>query len=109
MPAERTLRDAIAQNYYKNLMQNEGVMSDLFKSTTDEKRQKRRTGDAYDAMKDEHDSYIVAIKSLESKGYSVDKLENLKKLQIDLYHNRSQIHCKIQRAKSDLKICANIV
>jgi len=67
MPAERTLRDAIAQNYYKNLMQNEGVMSDLFKSTTDEKRQKQRTGDAYDAMKvDKH------TKKFEKQGLSAE-------------------------------------
>ena len=41
----------IANQYYKMLTTNEGVISDLFTTTTDEKRQKRRTGDAYDAMK----------------------------------------------------------
>ena len=48
---ERTLRDEIANQYYKMLTTNEGVISDLFTTTTDEKRQKQRTGDAYDAMK----------------------------------------------------------
>ena len=67
MPAERTLRDAIAQNYYKNLMQNEGVISDLFKSTTDEKRQTRRMGSAYDAaMLDKH------TKKFEKQGLSAE-------------------------------------
>ena len=59
MPAERQLRDEIAQNYYKMLMgdmvgvdqRNEGVISDLFTTTTDEKRSKQATGDAYDAMR----------------------------------------------------------
>ena len=48
---ERTLRDEIANQYYKMLTTNEGVISDLFTTTTDDKRQKQRTGDAYDAMK----------------------------------------------------------
>ena len=48
-------------------MQNEGVMSDLFQSTTDEKIQKQRTGDAYDAMKvDKH------TKKFEKQGLSAE-------------------------------------
>ena len=48
---ERTLRDEIANQYYKMLTTNEGVISDLFTTTTDEKRSKQATGDAYDAMR----------------------------------------------------------
>jgi hypothetical protein len=62
---ERTLRDEIANQYYKMLTTNEGVMSDLFKSTTDEKRQKRRTGDMYDQMKVERET-----KKFEKQGLS---------------------------------------
>ena len=51
MRSEQQLRDEIANQYYKMLTTNEGVISDLFTTTTDEKRQKQRTGDAYDAMK----------------------------------------------------------
>ena len=53
---ERTLRDEIANQYYKMLTTNEGVISDLFTTTTDEKRQKRRTGDMYDQMKVEKET-----------------------------------------------------
>ena len=56
MRSEQQLRDEIANQYYKMLTTNEGVMSDLFKSTTDEKRQKRRTGDMYDQMKVEKET-----------------------------------------------------
>ena len=51
MRSEQQLRDEIANQYYKMLTTNEGVISDLFTTTTDEKRQKRRTGDMYDQMK----------------------------------------------------------
>ena len=51
MRSEQQLRDEIANQYYKMLTTNEGVISDLFTTTTDDKRQKQRTGDAYDAMK----------------------------------------------------------
>ena len=51
MRSEQQLRDEIANQYYKMLTTNEGVISDLFTTTTDEKRSKQRTGDAYDAMK----------------------------------------------------------
>ena len=48
-------------------MQNEGVISDLFKSTTDEKRQTRRMGSAYDAaMLDKH------TKKFEKQGLSAE-------------------------------------
>ena len=65
MRSEQQLRDEIASQYYKMLTTNEGVMSDLFKSTTDEKRQKRRTGDMYDQMKVEKET-----KKFEKQGLS---------------------------------------
>jgi hemerythrin superfamily protein len=65
MRSEQQLRDEIASQYYKMLTTNEGVMSDLFKSTTDEKRQKRRTGDMYDQMKVERET-----KKFEKQGLS---------------------------------------
>jgi hypothetical protein len=65
MRSEQQLRDEIANQYYKMLTTNEGVMSDLFKSTTDEKRQKRRTGDMYDQMKVERET-----KKFEKQGLS---------------------------------------
>jgi len=56
MRSEQQLRDEIANAHYKTMKQGlfpigENVITDLFKSTTDDKRQKQRTGDAYDAMK----------------------------------------------------------
>jgi len=63
----------------------------------------------HSAMKDEYDRYIAAVSTLESKEYSLDKLESIKDFQIDLYDKRSNINGKIQRIKSDLKTCANIV
>ena len=56
MRSEQQLRDEIANSHYKTMKQGlfpigENVITDLFKSTTDDKRQKQRTGDAYDAMK----------------------------------------------------------
>ena len=65
MRSEQQLRDEIASQYYKMLTTNEGVMSDLSKSTTDEKRQKRRTGDMYDQMKVERET-----KKFEKQGLS---------------------------------------
>jgi len=63
----------------------------------------------HDAMKEEHDNYIAAVNTLETKGYYADSLENIKDLQIELYNNRSNINAKIQRTKSDLKTCDNII
>lgn len=70
MPEQQKLRDMISNKYYKELeqeveklkktspaytMRNEGVISDLFKTTTAEKRAKDQTGSAYDAeMLDKH-------------------------------------------------------
>ena len=70
MPEQQKLRDMISNKYYKKLeqeveklkktspaytMRNEGVISDLFKTTTAEKRAKDQTGSAYDAaMLDKH-------------------------------------------------------
>ena len=70
MPEQQRLRDMISTKYYKKLqqevetlkktspaytMRNEGVISDLFKTTTAEKRAKDQTGSAYDAaMLDKH-------------------------------------------------------
>ena len=70
MPEQQKLRDMISNKYYKKLeqeveklkktspaytMRNEGVISDLFTPTKDEKRLKQRTGSAYDAaMLDKH-------------------------------------------------------
>ena len=70
MPEQQRLRDMISTKYYKKLekeveelkktspaytMRNEGVISDLFKTTTAEKRSKDQTGSAYDAaMVDKH-------------------------------------------------------
>lgn len=60
MRSEQQLRDEIANAHYKTMKQGlfpigEGVISDLFKSTTDEKRQTQRMGSAYDAaMVDKH-------------------------------------------------------
>ena len=70
MPEQQRLRDMISTKYYKKLeqeveqlkktspaytMNNEGVISDLFTPSKDEKRLKQRTGDAYDQhMVDKH-------------------------------------------------------
>ena len=80
MPEQQRLRDMISTKYYKKLeqevetlkktspaytMRNEGVISDLFTPTKDEKRLKQRTGDAYDAaMVDKH------TKKFEKQGLS---------------------------------------
>ena len=58
--SEQQLRDDIANSHYKTMKQGlfpigEGVISDLFTVSKDEKRLKQRTGDAYDAaMVDKH-------------------------------------------------------
>ena len=78
--SQQTLRDEIANPYYKKLekevaelkrtspaytMRNEGVISDLFTPSKDEKRLKQRTGDAYDQhMVDKH------TKKFEKQGLS---------------------------------------
>ena len=60
MRSEQQLRDEIANAHYKTMKQGlfpigEGVISDLFTATKDEKRLKQRTGDTYDAaMVDKH-------------------------------------------------------
>ena len=80
MPEQQRLRDMISTKYYKKLqqevetlkktspayiMRNEGVISDLFTVSKDEKRLKQRTGDAYDAaMVDKH------TKKFEKQGLS---------------------------------------
>lgn len=80
MPEQQRLRDMISTKYYKQLeqevetlkktspaytMRNEGVISDLFTPTKDEKRLKQRTGDSYDAaMVDKH------TKKFEKQGLS---------------------------------------
>lgn len=56
MPEQQKLRDMISNKYYNKLEQEvkgmkEGIISDLFKSTTAEKRSKEATGSAYDAMR----------------------------------------------------------
>ena len=70
MRSEQQLRDEIANSHYKTMKQGlfpigEGVISDLFTTTTDEKRQKRRTGDMYDQMKVERET-----KKFEKQGLS---------------------------------------
>ena len=80
MPEQQRLRDMISTKYYKKLeqeveqlkktspaytMNNEGVISDLFTPSKDEKRLKQRTGDAYDQhMVDKH------TKKFEKQGLS---------------------------------------
>ena len=70
MPEQQKLRDMISTKYYKKLQQEvegmkEGVISDLFTPTKDEKRLKQRTGDAYDQhMVDKH------TKKFEKQGLS---------------------------------------
>jgi len=80
MPEQQRLRDMISTKYYKKLqqeveelkktspaytMRNEGVISDLFTVSKDEKRLKQRTGDSYDAaMVDKH------TKKFEKQGLS---------------------------------------
>ena len=80
MPEQQKLRDMISTKYYKKLqqevetlkktspaytMRNEGVISDLFTVSKDEKRLKQRTGDSYDAaMVDKH------TKKFEKQGLS---------------------------------------
>ena len=78
--SQQTLRDEIANPYYKKLekevaelkrtspaytMRNEGVISDLFKASTAEKRNKQATVSAYDAMRLEK-----ATKKFEKQGLS---------------------------------------
>ena len=68
--SEQQLRDDIANSHYKTMKQGlfpigEGVISDLFTVSKDEKRLKQRTGDAYDAaMVDKH------TKKFEKQGLS---------------------------------------
>lgn len=65
-PVQQALRDEISTKYYKKLeqeieelkrtspaytMRNEGVISDLFKASTAEKREKEQMGSRYDAMR----------------------------------------------------------
>ena len=70
MPEQQRLRDMISTKYYKKLEQEvkgmkEGVISDLFTPSKDEKRLKQRTGDAYDQhMVDKH------TKKFEKQGLS---------------------------------------
>jgi len=70
MPEQQKLRDMISTKYYKKLEQEvkgmkEGVISDLFTPSKDEKRLKQRTGDAYDQhMVDKH------TKKFEKQGLS---------------------------------------
>jgi hypothetical protein len=70
MPEQQKLRDMIATKYYKKLEQEvkgmkEGVISDLFTPSKDEKRLKQRTADAYDQhMVDKH------TKKFEKQGLS---------------------------------------
>jgi len=72
MRSEQQLRDEIANAHYKTMKQGlfpigENVITDLFKSTTDEKRQKQRMGSAYDsAMVDKH------TKKFEKQGLSAE-------------------------------------
>ena len=68
--SEQQLRDDIANSHYKTMKQGlfpigEGVISDLFTVSKDEKRLKQRTGDSYDAaMVDKH------TKKFEKQGLS---------------------------------------
>jgi hypothetical protein len=70
MRSEQQLRDEIANAHYKTMKQGlfpigEGVISDLFTVSKDEKRLKQRTGDSYDAaMVDKH------TKKFEKQGLS---------------------------------------
>ena len=72
MRSEQQLRDEIANAHYKTMKQGlfpigENVITDLFKSTTDEKRQKQGMGSAYDsAMVDKH------TKKFEKQGLSAE-------------------------------------
>ena len=77
--SQQTLRDEIANPYYKKLekevaelkrtspaytMRNEGVISDLFKASTAEKRSKQATASAYDAMRLEKETKKFAKQGL---------------------------------------------
>ena len=77
--SQQTLRDEIATPYYKKLekevaelkrtspaytMRNEGVISDLFKASTSEKRAKDQMGSAYDAMRLEKETKKFAKQGL---------------------------------------------
>ena len=77
--SQQTLRDEIATPYYKKLekevaelkrtspaytMRNEGVISDLFKASTAEKRNKQATISAYDAMRLEKETKKFAKQGL---------------------------------------------
>ena len=77
--SQQTLRDEIANPYYKKLekevaelkrtspaytMRNEGVISDLFKASTAEKRAKDQMGSAYDAMRLEKETKKFAKQGL---------------------------------------------
>ncbi len=79
MPEQQRLRDMISTKYYKKLeqeveqlkktspaytMNNEGVISDLFKSTTAEKRAKDQNASAYDAMRLEKETKKFAKQGL---------------------------------------------
>jgi len=70
MRSEQQLRDEIANAHYKTMKQGlfpigEGVISDLFTATKDEKRLKQRTGDTFDQhMVDKH------TKKFEKQGLS---------------------------------------
>ena len=77
--SQQTLRDEIANPYYKKLekevaelkrtspaytMRNEGVISDLFKASTAEKRSKQATASAYDAKRLEKETKKFAKQGL---------------------------------------------
>ena len=79
MPLQQQMRDSISTKYYKKLedeikelkrtspaytMRNEGVISDLFKKSTAEKRAKDQTGSAYDAMRLEKATKMFAKQGL---------------------------------------------
>lgn len=79
MPLQQQMRDSISTKYYKKLedeikelkrtspaytMRNEGVISDLFKASTGEKRAKDQMGSAYDAMRLEKATKMFAKQGL---------------------------------------------
>ena len=101
MPLQQQMRDSISTKYYKKLedeikelkrtspaytMRNEGVISDLFKASTGEKRAKDQMGSAYDAMRLEKATKMFAKQGLspeDARKYAYRKVYGAPKEGVD--------------------------
>lgn len=93
----------------KNEINKHKVEFKALKDITQYEKAYRLFMNGYDIMQPEHDIYENAVKRLESRGYSIDDLDAVKELQIDLYNQRSEVNQEIQGVRDDLRICKNVV